>query len=238
MAAAEGHLAVVQLLLHKEAQIDQISQLHGSALSAAASRGRVEVVQYLLEKGANVNVVGGPHGNALQAATWVGKPTIVEALLGAGADINARGDGDCTALHIAAFAGHANVIRSLLNLGGAINIDAPGGTYGCAFKAADDQGNFEAVMVLMEAGAGKTLKSTSETPSIDRPRGDGGEVQRDTSQAVSDAIALPTPTSGRPLSEATSSLPNATSLDSQIQPTTSRLGNLRSSFPASWLVPR
>lgn len=183
-AAAEGHLAVVRLLLHKGAQIDQTSQLHGTALSAAASRGRLAVVQYLLKKKANVNVVGGPYGNTLQAAAWVGQSGIVEALLDHGADINARGAGDCTALQIASFAGHAQVIRTLLNRGGAINIDAPGGKYGCALKAADDHGHSEAVKVLLEAGATSTLPTPAE-PGID------GERDEPTSEVTSDDIQWP-----------------------------------------------
>jgi ankyrin repeat protein len=179
IAAAEGHLAVLRLLLHKGAQIDQTSRLHGCALSAASSRGRLEVVRYLLKKRANVNVVGGPYGNALQAAAWAGKASIVELLLGAGADIDARGAGECTALQIAAFAGHANVIRSLLKLGGTININAPGGKYGCARKAANDHGHFEALMVLIEAGA-------TDPP----PPADALELENHSSEP-----AMPSPTS-------------------------------------------
>jgi ankyrin repeat protein len=191
IAAAEGRLAVVKLLLHKGAQINQTSQLHGTALSAAASRGRVEVVRFLLQKDANVNVVGGPYGNALQAAAWIGSSTIVEALLGAGADINARGDGDCTALQIAAVAGHANVIRSLLNLGGTFNINAPGGEYGPALKAADDRGHFEAVTVLLKEGAAVTPKSPAEPAASDSPDRGEAEVAPMTGQIVEDVLATP-----------------------------------------------
>lgn len=225
VAAAEGHLAVIRLLLHKGAQIDQVSQLHGSALSAAASRGRVEVVQHLLKKGADVNVVGGPYGNALQAAAWMGNAVIVEALLGAGADINARGQGDCTALQMAAFAGNTNVIKSLLELGGTINIDAPGGKYGCALQAADDQGHFEAVIILLEAGATKTLKTPTETPSTDEVD-NGGEVEQpEPTQVVSDAATSPTPASGWPLNSSTANLvnlPTPALVDDQSQCSTSR----------------
>jgi ankyrin repeat protein len=71
IATPERHLPVVKLLLNRDAQIDQTSQLHGTALSAAASHGRVVVVRFLLYEKSNVNVVGGPYGNALQAAEWI-----------------------------------------------------------------------------------------------------------------------------------------------------------------------
>ncbi|MCJ1245334.1 hypothetical protein MMC30_002538 [Trapelia coarctata] len=167
VAAAEGHIAVVRLLLHKGAQIDQTSQLHGTALSAAASRGRTEVVQLLLKKRANVNAEGGPYKYALQAAAWVGKASIVEALLDAGADINARGHGDCTALQMASSVGNSAVIRVLLRRGGAINIDAPGGKYGCALKAANDHGHFEAVTILLDNGASPEVLETPREERID-----------------------------------------------------------------------
>lgn len=200
IAAAEGHLTVVRLLLHKGAQIDQTSQLHGTALSAAASRGRLEVVRFLLKKQADVNVVGGSYGNALQAAAWVGSSAIVEALLGAGADINARGDGDCTALQIAAFAGHANVIRSLLDLGGKFNIDAPGGKYGCALKAADDQGHFEAVTILLRAGASSTLNIPAELPISTSVGHIEAEQTPESGDPVEGSIATPGASSDQPIS--------------------------------------
>lgn len=222
-AAAEGHLAVVRLLLHKGAQIDQTSQLHGTALSAAASRGRLAVVQYLLKKNANVNVVGGPYGNTLQAAAWVGRSGIVEALLDHGADINARGAGDCTALQIASFAGHAQVIRTLLNRGGAINIDAPGGKYGCALKAADDHGHFEAVKVLLEAGATSTLPTPAK-------RGIDGERDEPTPEVTSDDVKRPV-TSAKSLALALQTLSQSPSYTSPetLPRTASNNNRLRSS---------
>ncbi|KAH0543097.1 hypothetical protein FGG08_002523 [Glutinoglossum americanum] len=187
-AAAEGHLAVVRLLLHKGAQIDQTSQLHGTALSAAASRGRLVVVQHLLKKGANVDVVGGPYGNALQAAAWIGWVAIVDALLDAGADINARGQGGCTALQIASFVGNSDVIHTLLNRGGAINIDAPGGKYGCALKAASDHGHFEAVKILLEAGAST---SAWQAPSPKAPHTSGEHEDENQPEAMSENVQWP-----------------------------------------------
>ncbi|RYP92953.1 hypothetical protein DL770_000934 [Monosporascus sp. CRB-9-2] len=157
LAAAEGHLSVVRLLIHKGATIDQTSGLHGTALNAAASRGRLEVVRFLLKKGANVSIAGGPYGNALQAASWNGNPDVIRHLLDAGADITARGSGGCTALQMAAFVGKAGAIRVLLDRGARLDIDAPGGKYGSALKAATYRGHFEAVTLLLEAGA-KPLK--------------------------------------------------------------------------------
>ncbi|RYO85060.1 hypothetical protein DL766_005571 [Monosporascus sp. MC13-8B] len=176
IAAAEGHLAVVRLMVHKGANINQTSRLHGTALGAAASRGRANIVQFLLKKGANVHIKGGPYGNVLQAASWNGNSSIVKYLLDAGADIRARGDGDCTALQMAAFVGKAEVIRVLLDRGAAIDIDAPGGKYGTALKAANDGGHFDAVQILLAAGAsslGLTPLPTSnneELPADSQPR--------------------------------------------------------------------
>ncbi|KAF7505356.1 hypothetical protein GJ744_000977 [Endocarpon pusillum] len=136
-------------------------------------------------------MVGGPYGNALQAVAWVGNSPIVEALLGAGADINARGGGDCTALQIAAFAGNSRVLRSLLNLGVAINIDAPGGKYGCALKARDDQGHFDAVMILLEAGATITLNTPTEIGSSNGAEDGSRELQYHVKSIRTNAILHP-----------------------------------------------
>ncbi|KAH8595071.1 Alpha/Beta hydrolase protein [Bisporella sp. PMI_857] len=125
---------------------------------------------------------------------------------------------------MAAFAGNNSVIESLLELGGAINIDAPGGKYGCALKAADDQGHFEAVMILLKAGATKTLKTPTETPSTDDVDNGGEEGQPEPSQIISDAVTSPTPTSGWPLNCSTANLVNLstpTPADDQSQPSMS-----------------
>ncbi|KAK1255479.1 hypothetical protein MKX08_009474 [Trichoderma sp. CBMAI-0020] len=194
VAAVEGHLAVVKLLIHKGAQINKTSKLHGTALSAAASRGRLSVIEFLLKKKADVNIDGGPFGNALQAAAWVGKVPIVEALLNAGADINARGEGNCTALQVAAFAGHARVIRTLLSRGATIYIDDSSGKYGCALKAADDHGHFEAVKILLEAGAKSTLQTRAEEATgRQSARVDSHDASLSTDQN-NDAVMLRQPT--------------------------------------------
>lgn len=153
LAAAEGHLAIVRLLVHKGAMVNQTGSLHGTALSAAASRGRADVVRFLLKNGANVGLAGGPYGNSLQAASWNGNPLVIRHLLNAGADIRARGDGDCTALQIAAFVGNSNAIQVLLERGAKVDIDAPGGKYGSALKAATEGNHYRAVNLLLEAGA-------------------------------------------------------------------------------------
>lgn len=163
LAAAEGHLAIVRLLVHKCAVVDQEGSLHGTALSAAASRGRADVVRFLLKNGASTSVDGGPYGNALQAASWNGNPDVIRYLLDFGADIRARGDGGCTALQMAAFVGKVSAIQVLLDRGARVDINAPGGKYGSALKAATEGNHYEAVALLLEAGATPLQLSAGET---------------------------------------------------------------------------
>lgn len=111
--AAECHTAVVRLLLHKGAQIDQISQLHGTTLRSSIQR-QAGGIRILLGKGAKIDITGAKYGNALQTATWAGRATVVDALLDAGAEINGKGPKDCTALQIASFTENTQVIRTLL----------------------------------------------------------------------------------------------------------------------------
>lgn len=172
-AAAEGHLAVVRLLVHEGAAIDQTSSLHGTALSAAASRGRADIVRFLLKKGASASVAGGPYGNALQAASWNGNPDVIRYLLDSGADIRARGGGGCTALQMAAFVGKASAIQ-VLDRGARVDIDAPGGKYGSALKAATEGNHYEAVTLLLEAGATPLQLGRGETDGSET--GDGEEL--------------------------------------------------------------
>ncbi len=55
VAAAEGMLSVVQLLLHEGADVRITGQNKMTALHEAAGNGHVEIVDLLIAKGADVN---------------------------------------------------------------------------------------------------------------------------------------------------------------------------------------
>jgi len=121
LAAAEGHLDIVRLLIGKGAGIDQCGLRYGTALSAAASGGHLDVVRCLLKKGASVHIKGGRYGYPLHAAAWGGNPDVVRCLLRAGADVNAVGGGHCTAVQMATFNEKSEALDVLLEAAGTDN---------------------------------------------------------------------------------------------------------------------
>jgi ankyrin repeat protein len=67
-ASLNGHKAVVQTLLDREADVNAHGERFGNALQAACHKGDNEIVQLLLERGADVNAQGGVYGKPLHAA--------------------------------------------------------------------------------------------------------------------------------------------------------------------------
>ena len=61
-ASANGHVAVVQLLLEKGAAVDTATSSGWTSLYLASANGHVEVVRLLLEKGADINRLLAPDG--------------------------------------------------------------------------------------------------------------------------------------------------------------------------------
>jgi ankyrin repeat protein len=107
LAASDGQVELVQLLLDEGANVNAVSwpkprinptwikseqDRVATALQIAAALGHLEVARVLLEAGADINIPAcGPNGQtALQAATATGNVEIVELLLASGADVNAR----------------------------------------------------------------------------------------------------------------------------------------------------
>jgi ankyrin repeat protein len=151
LAAQEGHIGVIKLLLDKGADVNVQHGEYCNALQAASYNGHDDMVRLLLDRGANVNARGGKYCNALQAASSGGHGVIVRILLGKGAYVNAQGGHYSNALLAASFRGHADIVRLLLDEGADVN--AQGGYYGNALQAASSMGHVEIVRLLLYRGA-------------------------------------------------------------------------------------
>ena len=58
VASLSGHLATVELLLDKGADVNAEGRSHYSALHATSLAGRHQIIELLLSKGANINSQG------------------------------------------------------------------------------------------------------------------------------------------------------------------------------------
>jgi ankyrin repeat protein len=105
-AASGGHLAVVERLLEKKAEVNAAAGYYGrTALQAAAEGGHLAVVERLLQEKAEVNAA------AAAAAAWYSGRTALQAA--------AAGYSGRTALQAAAEGGHLAIMKCLCD-GGAI----------------------------------------------------------------------------------------------------------------------
>ena len=86
-AAIRGHLAMVQLLLDKGADVDSEDKYNQTALIAAVSRTHTDVVRLLLKRGANTERFRQYCLSPLQHAILTGNEELVRLLLENGANI-------------------------------------------------------------------------------------------------------------------------------------------------------
>lgn len=115
-AAGRGFLAMVELLLANDAEVNRDGDNSPDALSWAASSGHADIVARLIRAGANV------HAGENQALRWAaqnGHKDAVNLLLDAGADVNGfRG----AALRLAAASRQHGMISHLIERGADVRV--------------------------------------------------------------------------------------------------------------------
>ncbi|KAJ7127859.1 ankyrin repeat-containing domain protein, partial [Mycena epipterygia] len=82
VAAINGHLEIVSLLLKKGADVNSQSKKYGTALHTTCRNGHADIVRLLLENGVDIETQG---GKALQVADKKGHKDVVRLLLEKGA---------------------------------------------------------------------------------------------------------------------------------------------------------
>ena len=153
LAAGEGHLEVVKLLLEAKANREARDSEDRTALLLAANSGHAETVKLLLEVGADKGVFDSYDMTALHIAAGNGHAAVVKLLLEAGAETEAVTDQSWTALHCAAAFGRTEVVKLLLEAGA--EKEAVTDQSWTALHCAAAFGRTEVVKLLLEAGAEK-----------------------------------------------------------------------------------
>lgn len=116
LAAWEGNLPMMELLVSRGADVNKTNEVGEQALLIAAWRGRLDVVKWLLAHGAQLN--RGPLAwTALHYAVFAGQSEVAQYLIDQGADINARSTNGSSVLMMAAYEGHEELARKLVSLG-------------------------------------------------------------------------------------------------------------------------
>jgi ankyrin repeat protein len=152
-AARNGHVAVVQLLLEKGADVE-VKDIDGdTALHRPAWNGHEAVVQLLLKKGVDIEAkdIGGH--TALHGAVHNGHEAVVRLLLEKGVGVEVKNNNGDTALHQAAWKGHEAVVRLLLEKG--VDVEVKNNNGDTALHQAAWKGHEAVVRLLLENGADK-----------------------------------------------------------------------------------
>jgi beta-lactamase regulating signal transducer with metallopeptidase domain len=127
VAAREGRMDIVRLLLDRGADVNLAVVGDGSPLIMAAREGHADIVALLLDKGAQIDQVVPADENALIQASGEGQLAVVQLLVARGADVNARAWAEAayerprgewrTPLNMARKGGHGAVVAFLISAG-------------------------------------------------------------------------------------------------------------------------
>ena len=165
IAAQEGHVEIVRLLLEKGAAIEAAADDGATPLSIAAFNGNTELVQLLLQQGA---MVGGQDNNGVTPLARGAQQGHVEAvllLIKQGAVVDSKDNNGVTPLARAVQHGHIAMIRLLLEKSAMIDTKDNNGVtpLARAVQSCDrsSERHLEIVKFLLEKGADPTMPGFS-----------------------------------------------------------------------------
>lgn len=153
-ASSQGHLKIVETLLSRGADVNNVSEMHPSrtALQAACNSGHVKVTKLLLKWGANPNLGGGDNTRPIFGAVLDGGEVLNEILRAPRLELDTVG-GPYNGSPLATAAYHLPAEKAglILDYGASVDfIDNDGDT---ALMAAARVGDEACLRLLLEKGA-------------------------------------------------------------------------------------
>jgi ankyrin repeat protein len=159
LAAGQGHLSTVQLLVMHDAGVDKGDKQGTTPLMNAIINGHAGIVAFLLRSGASTAVRDRAGRTPLLLAAAHNRPAIVTLLLDKGADPDGTDKQGTTPLMAAIYAGHNNIARLLIDKGADVSLrDRRGFT---PLLITVQRGNREMVSYLLSHGA--SLEETTNS---------------------------------------------------------------------------
>ena len=126
VAAFNGHLEIVQLLLKNKADTNVQDKQGYYPLQLAASKGHLAICNSLIKAGANIEAATLAGGTALHVAAASNFGPVLNTLIKAGANIEAEDQEGNTPLSTAAALGRHNIVKALLKVGANIESENKG----------------------------------------------------------------------------------------------------------------
>ncbi|OAY74526.1 E3 ubiquitin-protein ligase XB3-like [Ananas comosus] len=176
IAAANGRVEVLSLILDGSLHPDVVNRHKQTPLMLAAMHGEIDCLRKLLESGANILMFDSLHGRTcLHHAAHYGQSDCLQAILSAARSspvagswgfarfVNVRDDSGATPLHLAARQGRHDCVHILLENGAIVS--APTGTYGfpgsTPLHLAARGGSLDCVRQLLSWGADRLQRDSA-----------------------------------------------------------------------------
>lgn len=164
LAAEDGNLEIVKLLLRLDARVHTATPKGETAFSFASFFGHADVVQELVKAGAQVDRRHVSCKTSLYLASQKGHLNAVKMLLKFGADVNLENFDGTTPLLVACKYGHVAVVNELLNRGANVNTFLEVGVP--PLFAASHPGHLPIVIALLDSGAEVNTPDYEGTTSL------------------------------------------------------------------------
>lgn len=160
LAAAGGHIDIVEALLDGNANVNERDEYYGTtALSWAASEGHLDIVRLLLKAGADQNA----KNEAVERAVRGGHIETLHLLLENGANLD-RAMAQEVFSGAVSYSNNLDMVKYLLSFGIDINAKDKDG-YSALLDAAMNEKALPAIQLLLERGADVNIRNNDgETP--------------------------------------------------------------------------
>ncbi|KAK5871361.1 hypothetical protein PBY51_004246 [Eleginops maclovinus] len=164
LAARNGHLAAVQLLLQSFDTRDEVNMEGETALYQAADNGEEECALLLLEAGCDPNILTKGNCSALHPVSEKGDTSLVQLLLDYKTHTDFQNQNLEAPLHLAVKNSHIPVIHCLLKAGCNVNVtDKRSQT---AMHLAAELARTEVVEMLLKSGLDPTLRDRQRKTAL------------------------------------------------------------------------
>ena len=121
IAAENGHLETIQLLVLQGADVHDTDTARETALHAAAENNHVRVMEWVVSRGVRIDAVSTAGATALFRAACRGHVDAVRYLVASRADVSLADRDQCTALHVASRDDELQIAAHLLSGGASVH---------------------------------------------------------------------------------------------------------------------